>query len=60
MPIFVDFYGPEEAPEAKELGEKSPKSSTMVEGTPYPPRHATYFVADSETPPDLFPMPKSL
>ena len=30
------FYGPEEAPEVKELGQKSPKSSTRVERVPYP------------------------
>ena len=34
------FYGPEEAPEAKELVEKSPESSMRVEGAPYPPGRA--------------------
>ena len=32
------LYGPEEAPEAKELGQKSPESSTRVEGAPLLPR----------------------
>ena len=47
---MVIFYGPEEAPEAKELGQKSPESSTRVEGAPYPPGRAPYLVADLETP----------
>ena len=33
---MVNFYGPEEAPEAKELGQKSHEASTRVEGAPYP------------------------
>ena len=32
----VIFYGPEEAPEAKELGQKSHEASTRVEGAPSP------------------------
>ena len=44
------FYGPEEAPESQELGQKSPEPSTRVEGMPYPPGGAPYLVADSGTP----------
>ena len=32
--FMVIFYGPEEAPEAKELGQKSHKASTRVEDAP--------------------------
>ena len=37
---MVIFYGPEEAPKAKELDQKSPESSMRVEGAPYPPGRA--------------------
>ena len=52
------FYGPEEAPEAKELGQKSPKSTTRVEGAPAPLGHASLPCHHLVDPPDLFPMPK--
>ena len=34
--FLMIFYGPKEAPEVKELGQKSPEPSTRVEGVPYP------------------------
>ena len=46
----MTFYGPEEAPEAKELGQKSPEPSTRVEGAPYPLGMGPYLVDDSATP----------
>ena len=36
LKFTVIFYGPKEAPEAKELGQKSHEASTRVEGAPYP------------------------
>ena len=36
------FYGLEEAPKAKELGQKSPESSMRVDGAPYPPGRALH------------------
>ena len=49
-PIFVDFYGPKEAPEVKELGQKSPEPSTRREGAPYPQGASPFLVDDSENP----------
>ena len=54
----VTFYGPEEAPEAKELGQKSQEASTRVEGAPYPPGHALRPCGLLVYPPDLFLTPK--
>ena len=42
--FLMIFYGPKEAPEVKELGQKSPEASTRVEGM------LPYLVDDSETP----------
>ena len=42
---MVIFYGPEEAPEAKELGQKSPGLPTRVG----PPGRAPYLVDSPET-----------
>ncbi len=54
------FYGPEEAPEGKELGQKIHEASTRVEGALSPLGHAPCLVADSWTPPpDVKPTPKS-
>ena len=36
MPIFDAFYGPEEAPETKELGQKSHEASTRSGARPTP------------------------
>ena len=44
------FYGPEEAPEAQKLGQKSPESTTRVEGASTPLVRAPYLVADSWIP----------
>ena len=60
MPIFDDFYGPKEAPGVKDLGQKSPEPTMRVEGEPYPLGTPPYLVDDSETPPDVRPMPKFL
>ena len=51
MKIYGDFYGPEEAPEAKELGQKSPEPTTRLEGAPYPPDASFVLVVDSWIPP---------
>ena len=47
---MVVFYGPEEAPKAKELGQKSHKASTRVEGVPTPLGRAPCLVDNLETP----------
>ena len=47
---MVIFYGPEEAPEAKELGQKSHEASTRVGGAPTPLGVGPCLVDDSETP----------
>ena len=47
----MNFYGPKEAPKAKELREKSPEASERVGPRPLPCRRLV-------DPPDLFPMPK--
>ena len=52
------FYGPKEAPEVKELGQKSPEPSTRVGARPIPLGVSPYHVDDSETPPDVRPTPK--
>ena len=44
------FYGPEEAPEAKELGQKSPEPTTRLEGAPYPPGASSTLVGETWTP----------
>ena len=53
---MVIFYGPEEAPEAKELGQKSHKASTRVEGAPL--GRALRSCGILVDPPDLFSTPK--
>ena len=52
------FYGPEEAPEAKELGQKSHEASRRVEGAPYPLGAPSVLVGSLLTLPDLFSTPK--
>ena len=47
---MVIFYGPEEAPEAKESGQKSHEASTRVEGAPYPLGARSILVGSSWTP----------
>ena len=56
------FYGPEEALEAKELGQKSHEASTRVEGVPYPPpsRRALQPCGPLVESPDLFSTPTPL
>ena len=54
----MNFDGPKEAPEVKELGQKSPEPSTRVDGAPYPMGTPPYLVDDPETPPDVRPTPK--
>ena len=49
------FYGPEEAPEAKELGQKSLEATTSLGGAPL--GRAPWLVDSSGTP-DFFLMPK--
>ena len=56
----VIFYGPEEAPEAKELDQKSHEASTRVEGAPYPPGGALRSCGLLVDPPDVKPTPKIL
>ena len=53
----MNFYGPEEAPEAKELGQKSHEASRRVKGVPYPLGVPSGLVGSSWTP-DLFLTPK--
>ena len=48
--FMVIFYAPEEAPEAKELGQKSHEASTRVEGAPYPSGTPSNLVGPSWTP----------
>ena len=54
----VIFYGPEEAPEAKELGQKSPEPTTRVERAPHGARPLTLWLPQG--PPDLFLTPTPL
>ena len=53
---MVIFYGLEEALEAKDLGQKSPESSTRVEGVPA--RVRPLVLSLTRGPPDLFSTPK--
>ena len=52
------FYGPKEAPEVKELGQKSPELSTRVEGAPYPPGRGPLSLGQLGDPPDVEPTQK--
>ena len=52
------FYGPEEDPEAKELGQKIHEASTRVEGAPYPPWGTLRSYGILVDPLDVKPTPK--
>ena len=56
--FLLIFYGPKEAPGAKELGQKSHGLSTRVVAAPTPLGMGPYLVDDLETPPDVKPTPK--
>ena len=55
--FLMIFYGPKEAPEVKELGQKSPEPSMRV-GARLPPWARPLSRGQPGDPPDVKPMPK--